>query len=128
MSLHFTDVNNCKVYRNGTLFTPTTPPRQATPSGPAPLLYGRVVWGGGLLQGNELLQVGDVPRVRKELNFTQRNVERIQQLLVAYKQERDILQEMLEDNLKVDRQRNIEFETILASDCVVVVAVENILG
>ena len=84
--------------------------------------------GGGLLQGNELLQVGDVPRVRKELNFTQRNVERIQQLLVAYKQERDILQEMLEDNLKVDRQRNIEFETILASDCVVVVAVENILG
>ena len=83
---------------------------------------------GGLLQGNELLQVGDVPRVRKELNFTQRNVERIQQLLVAHKQERDILQEMLEDNLEVDRQRNIEFETILASDCVVVEAVENILG
>ena len=78
-----------------------------------------------MLQGNGLLQLGDVTKVKNELVFAQRNVQRIQQSLLAHQQERVILQDMLEDNLEVFVNENIEFETILAPDRLMVLAVEN---
>ena len=78
-----------------------------------------------MLQGNGLLQLGYVTKVKNELVFAQRNVQRIQQSLLAHQQERVILQDMLEDNLEVFVNENIEFETILAPDRLMVLAVEN---